>query len=345
MNDAAPSTRSQTLPGDGRVWIDRVIGAEDSLADLMRDHDLAPAAIEDVLDVEQLPKFETGGGHLFVVLHSLSHDGDRVDTAEVDCFVDDKVLLTLRRETVLGLDWLWGEVERSPQLAEGGPAEVFGHLCEAVGRRYLAVADELERRVDSLGEAALTADPHVLGEIQILRREEATVRTMLTPQMRMLSQLSRLPGDHLNEPAQRQLVDAYDVHSQVVASLAMSRQLLSDTLDTYRGAVAEGQGRAANLLTVYAAIVLPMTLIAGWYGMNTADLPAASRPWGWIVVTAVMAVVGVVSWLYFARLGLVGRPRLVKPIGKGLAAAARAPMKPVTMLRRDVQRRDGRRRR
>jgi ammonia channel protein AmtB len=81
-----------------------------------------------------------------------------------------------------------------------------------------------------------------------------------------------------------------------------------------------------------------MTLIAGWYGMNTANLPAANRPWGWVVVTAVMAVVGLVSWLYFARLGLVGQPRLIKPIGKGLAAAARAPMKPVTMLRRDLRR-------
>lgn len=342
MNDTAASTRSQPLSGSA-VWVDRIVGDSDSLVDLLSEYDLSPAAIEDVLDVEQLPKFEAGSRHLFVVLHSLSHDGDRVDTAEVDCFVDTDVFLTLRREHVLGLEWLWSEVGGNPHLAVGGPAEVFGHLCEAIGRRYLAVADELERRVDSLGEEALAAAPHVLGEVQLLRREEATVRTVLTPQLRLLDKLSRLSSEQLNDRAHRQLIDAYDAHSQVAASLAMSRQLLSDTLDTYRGAVAEGQGRAANLLTVYAAIVLPMTLIAGWYGMNTADLPAATEPWGWMVVTAVMAAVGIVSWLYFARLGLVGRPRLVEPIGKGLAVAARAPMRPVTMLRRDGQRRDERR--
>lgn len=342
MTDAAERTRSQQLPGGERVWVDRIIDDDELLVDLATTYDLAPAAIEDVLDVEQLPKFETSGTHLFVVLHSLTHDGDRVDTAEVDCFIDDDFLLTLRREEIVGLEWLWNEVGRNEHLADGGPAEVFGHLCEAIGRRYLAVADELERRVDALGDAALIAGAHVLGEIQLLRREEATVRTMLTPQLRMLDQLSRLSSSHLNDHAHRQLVDAYDAHNQVAASLAMSRQLLSDTLDTYRGAVAEGQGRATNLLTVYAAIVLPMTLIAGWYGMNTANLPAATRPWGWMVVTAVMALVGVVSWLYFARLGLVGRPRLTKPIGKGLAAAARAPMIPVTMLRRDGPRRENR---
>lgn len=330
-------TRTQTLGRSDLVWVDRVIDDDTELHDLAEEYGLDPAAIEDVLDVEQLPKFELTPGHLFVVLHSLTHDGDRLDTTEVDCFVGDDVLVTLHRGNVLGLDWLWREIARNPHLSEGGPAEVFGHLSEALGRRYLAVADEFERRVDGLGDDALAAAPHVLGEVQLLRREEATIRTMLTPQLRMLDRLSRMTAD-LNDQARRQVVDAYDAHSQVMASLATSRQLLNDTLDTYRGAVAERQGRAANLLTVYAAIVLPMTLIAGWYGMNTANLPAANRPWGWVVVTAVMAVVGLVSWLYFARLGLVGQPRLIKPIGKGLAAAARAPMKPVTMLRRDLRR-------
>ncbi len=290
------------------------------------------------MDVEQLPKFDQTDDHLFVVLHSLSLDGDRLDTAELDCFVSHDLLLTLHREPVLGVDWLWQKVAKNPHLSLGGPSEVFGHLCEAIGRRFLAVADELERQVDGLGDDALAAAPHLLAEVQLLRREEATIRKMLTPQMRMLNQLSKLASDQLNDRARRQLVDAYDVHSQVLASLATSRQLLGDMLDTYRGAVAERQGRAANLLTVYAAIVLPMTLIAGWYGMNTSNLPAAEREWGWIVVTAVMALVGFISWLWFARLGIAGQPRLIKPIGKGLAAAARAPMRPVTMLRRDHHR-------
>lgn len=320
------------------VWVDRVVLEDDDLSDLAARYGLSPAAIEDVLDVEQLPKFDQTDHHLFAVLHSLSHVGDRLDTAEVDCFVGDGLLLTLHREPVLGLDWLWTEVPRNAHLAEGGPAEVFGHLCEAIGRRYLVVADEFEHRIDALGDHALIAAPNVLGEVQLLRREEATIRKMLTPQLRMMNELSRAETDHLNDAARRQLVDAYDAHNQVVASLATSRQLLGNTLDTYRGAVAERQGRAANLLTVYAAIVLPMTLIAGWYGMNTANLPAANRPWGWVIVTAVMALVGFVSWMSFARLGLVGQPRLIKPIGRGLAAAAKTPVRPVTMLRRDTHR-------
>ena len=335
MHEPSETPRRSQQVGSSGTWIDASTGPSTDLTDLTVTHRLDASAVEDVLDVEQLPKFDDGDGHLFAVLHSVTHDGERLDTVEIDCFVTSSELITLHSESVVGLDWLWKSVGRHPQLSSDGPPEVFGHLCEAIGRRFLTVADELEAQVDLLGEDALNAAPHVLGEIQLLRREEATIRKMLTPQVRMLQQLARLETPHLNSGARRQLVDAFDVHSQVVASLATSRQILSDTLDTYRGAVAERQGRAANLLTVYAAIVLPMTLIAGWYGMNTENLPAAGRPWGWIAVTAVMLAVGVASWLYFARVGLVRQPRLVEPIGRGLAVAARAPMRPVTMLRRE----------
>jgi len=337
VTTAVDQTRSQPLGPDGPPWIDHAVTTE-GLTALAAEHGLAPAAVEDVMDVEQLPKFEQTENHLFVILHGLSLDGERLDTIEIDCFVSDDHLLTLHQAPVPGIDWLWQKVTKNPHLTTGGPSEVFGHLCEAIGRRFLSVADELERQVDGLGDDALAAAPHFLAEVQLLRREEATIRKVLTPQMRMLTQLSRLPGDQLNDRARRQLVDAYDVHNQVLASLATSRQLLSDMLDTYRGAVAERQGRAANLLTVYAAIVLPMTLIAGWYGMNTENLPAADREWGWMVVSVVMLVVGLISWLWFAKLGIAGQPRLIKPIGKGLAAAARAPLRPVTMLRRDHHR-------
>ena len=106
-------------------------------------------------------------------------------------------------------------MERHPQLSDDGPPEVFGHLCEAIGRRFLAVADELEARVDLLGDDALAAAPNILGEIQLLRREEATIRKMLTPQLRILQQLARLDTPHLNDGARPQLIDAFDVCAAV----------------------------------------------------------------------------------------------------------------------------------
>lgn len=325
-------SRRQPLPGGGH-WIDHDLD-EVEIDRIAEAHGLPDAAIEDVLDIEQLPKRELFNDRLFVVLHALTTDqGDRLDTIEVDCFVAGDTLITMHRRPVPSVDWLWSRLDAHPHLAADGPAALLGHLAELIGRRYLTIIDEFERRIDTLADDALVAAPHVLGEIQVLRREESTIRTMLNPQLRVLDDLVSRTVELVDEPARRQFVDAYDAHAKVVSSLVTARQLMTDTLDTYRGAVAERQGRAANLLTVYAAIVLPMTLIAGWYGMNTQNLPASDRPWGWVAVTVVMLLVGFVSWLYFAKIGLVGRPRIAAPVGRSLATAAKAPLKPVTMLR------------
>lgn len=317
------------------LWLDVQTRDEAEMDELGADLGFDPAAIEDVLDVEQLPKYETYQDHLFVVLHALIPAGDRIDTHEVDCFIRPDLLVTVHSEPIVGVDWLWDAVQAHPHLAELGAAELFAQLSEVVGRRYLEVLDEFERRVDDLSDRALDADQQVLAEIQLLRREEATIRRALRPQRLVIAALRSNSQPILTTEAIRILTDAYDVHNLVVESLASARGLLTDTLDTYRGASAERQASATTLLTVYAAILLPLSLITGWYGMNMDNLPVAGSRWGWVVVTSVMMVVGALSWVAFVRAGMVRRPRLGREhlIVRGLTVAAKAPVKPFTMLR------------
>ncbi len=322
------------------VWLD-VEGRDPAELDRLGERfGFDPAAIEDILDVEQLPKFDDYGDHLFVVLHALTADGERLDTHEVDCFVTRQVLVTVRADHIAGLAWLWDAVQAHPHMAEHGSDELFAQLAEVMGRRYIEVITAFEARIDSLADGALEADPNVLAEVQVLRREEATIRRVLSPQRVVIGALRSNVGAFLTPSSVRLLTDAYDVHNLVVQSLESTRGLLTDTLDTYRGASAERQARAATVLTVYAAILLPLSLITSWYGMNVADLPGSSSRLGWVTVTAIMAVFAVVSWVVFVRAGMLGRPRLRtgRRIAGGLADVARAPVRPFTMLRRSTRR-------
>lgn len=316
------------------LWLDVQTRDPDVMDELGSRFGFDPAAIEDVIDVEQLPKYETYGNHLFVVLHALISAGDRIDTHEVDCFVSENLLVTVRSEVVVGLEWLWDAVQSYPHLAEHGASELFAQLGEVIGRRYLEILDEFELRVDELSDRALDADSDVLAEIQLLRREEATIRRVLRPQRVVIAALRSNPPPTLTRESVGILTDAYDVHNLVVESLASARGLLTDTLDTYRGASAERQAAATTVLTVYAAIVLPLSLITSWYGMNMTNLPGAGQSWGWPVVTLAMVALAVVSWLLFVRVGMVRRPRLGRDhmIVRGLTAAAKAPVRPFTML-------------
>ncbi|MEM7337907.1 MAG: magnesium transporter CorA family protein [Actinomycetota bacterium] len=320
------------------LWLDVQSASEAELDELGARFGFAPAAIEDVLDVEQLPKLDDYGDHLFVVLHALIAASDRVDTLEVDCFIRPNLLVTVHAQPVVGLDWLWDAVQRYPHLAEHGADELFAQLAEVIGRRYLELLDVFEERVDTLLEPALDADKRVLTEIQTLRRDEVTIRRALRPQRVVLASLRSNPPPVVREGAQELLGDAFDVHNLVVASLAATRGLLTDTLETYRGASAERQAAATAVLTVYAAIVLPLSLITSWYGMNMTNLPGAGRDWGWWAVTAAMVTVAVVSWIWFVRVGIIRMSRGRTAVVSTLVGAARAPVRPITMLRESNRR-------
>jgi magnesium transporter len=332
-----PDRLDDHLGNGSLVWLDVATRASSEMDELGERFGFDPAAIEDVIDVEQLPKYEVYDDHLFVVLHALTFSDDRVDTHEVDCFVRDDLLVTVRSTEVVGVDWLWDSVQSFPHLAGSGARELFAQLAEVVGRRYLEILDEVELRVDELSDRALAADQRVLGEIQLLRREEATIRRALRPQRLVVSNLRANTRGLFDEGALRILGDAYDVHNLVVETLSATRGLLTDTLDTYRGASSEREASATMILTVYAAILLPLSLITSWYGMNMTDLPGTGHPWGWLAVTVAMVAVAAVSWVWFIRVGIIRAPRARRvTLVRSLGVAARAPVKPFTMLRRPV---------
>ena len=339
-----PARIDELLASGAFLWVDVDSREPEEMDDLGRRFDFDPAAIEDVLDVEQLPKYQVYDDHLFVVLHALVTTDDRIDTHEVDCFVRPQLLVTVRSQPVVGIDWLWNAVQSYPHLAGHGAEELFAQLSEVMGRRYLEVLDELERQIDELADRTLAGDQGVLADIQVLRREGATIRRVLRPQRLVVAGLRSDGQTMLDTDALRILNDSYDIHNLGVESSVSARGLLTDALDTYRGAAAERQASAATVLTVYAAIVLPLSLITSWYGMNMTNLPVAGSRWGWMAVTVAMVVIAVGSWAWFVRVGIIRRPDVRREgrLVHGLSVAARAPVRPFAMLWRPSNARNGR---
>jgi len=119
------------------------------------------------------------------------------------------------------------------------------------------------------------------------------------------------------------------------AAVQAAPVLLASVLETYRGTVAERANEVMKVLTVFAAIVLPLSLIAGVYGMNFSHMPELLWRWGYLGVMILMLIVGVSLWVYFARRGFVGGPRLgAVPgvVGRGLVEFVKVTTKPATML-------------
>ena len=332
----APSAR----PIDARnadlgqpTWIDVIVDGDqvpdedDDASILFTRLGLDPLAVHDALFDLDLPKLDDFGDHLLLVLHGLRND--RVETYEVDCFITEHVLLTIHEPNAPAIDALWTDVQVHPSLASGGAAGLAARLADGLTRRLSSVVDAFDERVDELIAQALVADRTLLADVTAVRSDLAAIRRVVNPQREALDLARISDSPVMTDQARRRFSDVFDVASRAVAGLEAARTALAETLEAYRGAEARAATEVTKVLTIYAAVLLPLSLIAGFFGMNHANLPTVDNDWGWLVVTGVMVVVGAVSLGVFVVEGWVRRPsgrRAGATIGRGLAEAARAPV-------------------
>jgi magnesium transporter len=227
------------------------------------------------------------------------------------------------------IDALWSQVEHRSDLAKTSVDELAALLADFVTRRLLAVIEAFDLRVEDLTAKALNADSTLLEDLTAVRTDLAGVRRVVHPQREALDVLRSAPSPLLTDRGRRRFSDVFDVASRLAAGLDEARSAIAETLDAYRGAEARQATEVSKVLTVYAAIILPLSLITGFFGMNFENLPLIRTRWGWWAVTATMLLVAFVSLGVFISLGWVRRPsgrRTGQTLGRGLIEATRAPV-------------------
>jgi magnesium transporter len=323
------SKRPESVPPGGWVWIDLLAGEADlpELLELATPAGLDLLAVRDaVLDVD-MPKADDFGDHMLVVLHSLS--AAVISTDEADCFFTRTRLITIHSGTSAPIDALWAQVQTRADLGKLHVDELLGVLADLMTRSLLAVLEAVDDRVEELSRKALTADATLLEDLTAVRTDLTGVRRVVHPLREALDVLRHSSSDLVSERGRRRFSDVFDLASRLADGLDEARAALAETLDAYRGAEARQATEVSKVLTVYAAILLPLGFIAGFFGMNFTNLPWTDKDWGWIVVTVLMLVVSLVSLGMFVSLGWVRRPsgrRAGRVIGQGLLEATKTPV-------------------
>lgn len=314
---------------DRPLWID-VIAGPDEVPDLLALTDrvgLDRLAVRDaILDVD-LPKVDDFGDHVLAVFHGLRDD--EVGTYEVHCFLTGRGLVTIHDRPSPALDAVWSQLHHRPELDAMGPDFLLAMIADALTRRLMGVLEAFDARVEGLITRALAADGEVLEDLSAVRADIAGIRRTVHPQREALDVLRHSTSSLVDDVGRRKFSDVFDVANRAASGLDEARSALAEILDAYRGAEARVTSEVSKVLTVYAAIMLPLSLIAGFFGMNFADLPWTGARWGWLAATGIMFVVAAVSLGMFISLGWVRRPsgrRATRAIGRGLLEATRAPV-------------------
>lgn len=320
----------------GWFWLDLQAPTEARTHEIAERFELHRITREDLLE-QQIPKFDDLDRYKVFVVHALAPDSDVLRTTEVDVVVGQDWIITVHAGAVRSIDVLAERIHLDDFTLDG-PFHLACRLFELVGERYLPILDDVDTQVLDLEEGAVEGDPTVLPDIHALRRDLALLRRSLAPQRRMLELLTRSHGDS-TDPAGRDLADALDHHVHMIESLDSAHQMVATLVDTYRSATAERLNEVMKVLTVFSAIFLPMTLVAGIYGMNFEYMPELDDRWAYPGALGLMVVIAIGLWLYFVRRGFIGGPKLrklIKParavgrVGRGLASAAVQPVRAAT---------------
>ena len=266
---------------------------------------LHPLVLEDILNTDQRPKMEDYGDYLFLVFKML------YCTAESGLVLQEQISLILGATFVIS--FLEGEGDvfepvkervRSGKglMRKSGPDYLVYALLDVTVDNYFSVLEELGENIEILADRVLkTPDPKTLSEIQNSKREMLFVHRWIWPLREAMSALSKRDSTLVRESTAIYLRDVYDHTLQIMDAVDLYREMLSETLDLYVSAVSNKLNQVMTVLTIIATIFIPLTFLAGVYGMNFKYMPELEWRWGYPFIWLVMVAVSVFMLMAFKR--------------------------------------------
>ena len=307
-HDVLASVEDETFPLEApwTRWLN-IDGVHDArkIEEIRTAYGLHPLLVEDVMHTGQRPKVEDYAGHLFIVLRMLQWDED---TDEID---DEQVSI------VLGGSWILSFQEREGDVFDRVRERLLGHrgrirkaeadylaytLVDAIVDHYFIILETLGERIEALGEdMAEQARPEHLKTIQHLKRELLFMRKSVWPLREVLSALQRDESDLFADSTRPYLRDVYDHTIQIIDTVETFRDMVAGQMDIYLSSISNRMNEVMKVLTIIATIFIPLTFIAGIYGMNFAHMPELQWRFGYFAALGVMLCVAVGMLVYFKR--------------------------------------------
>jgi magnesium transporter len=261
--------------------------------------------LEDILNTDQRPKMEDYGSYLYTVLKMITFNEQTQEIAT------EQVSLILGSNLVISFQEKDGDVfhpikERiksgKGRIRKMGADYLAYSLIDSIIDRYFIILEKLGEKVEDLQDE-LIARPtsETLQSLHELKREMLLLRKSVWPLREVINCLERGDSPLIKEPTRVYLRDVYDHTIQVIDTIETFRDMLSGMLDIYLSSISNKTNEVMKVLTIIATIFMPLTFLAGVYGMNFKFMPELERQWGYPVILLIMLVVGLAMVFYFKR--------------------------------------------
>lgn len=288
------------------TWIN-VDGLHDvaMLERLAHDYGLHPLTIEDIVNTQQRPKVEFFDNYIALNLKMYTFD---INTYELDI---DHVSLVLGKNFVLTFQERQGDLfdairtriqYNKGKIKKGGADYLAYSLLDAIVDGYFKVLDRIGDEIETIEEKLFTnPEASILEDLHDLRQELIFFRKTVWPLRTIMNELDRQETELIEDSTSVYLRDLYDHVVQVIETLETFREMLSGHLEVYLSTISNKTNEIMKFLTIIGTIFIPLTFIAGVYGMNFKYMPELEWRWGYYLIWAIMIGIGVALLAYFRK--------------------------------------------
>lgn len=300
---------------DSVIWVDllgeRPEQVEEARRIMLEVFHFHPLTVEDCIETKNQPKVEPFPDYLYLIVHGVKPGETgpgNFATKELDGFVGPNFLVTFHTERFRSIKAVKQQIRTSTFACRRGSAYLLHQILDNIVDLYMPIVDAFDVQINELEDRVFQmrkSDNVILEEIMDLRRSVARMRRISARQLEVLYRISH--GEFPQIP-DNVLPFYRDVHDHLLRISDLSenyRDLVGSLFDIHFSVVANRTNDVMKTLAVLSAIMLPLSLIAGIYGMNFENMPELKSPIGYYMTLAVMAVVAVVLLVYFWRRGWI----------------------------------------
>ena len=290
----------------GVTWIDvSGISHVDHLEELGECFHLHPLVLEDILNVDQRPKIEDYEDYLFIVLKTISRvpEGDEIEAAQVSLILGANFVLSFHEND----EDLFKPVRERLITAKGrirkaGADYLAYALIDLIVDHYFVILEEFGEQVEFLEDEVVSrAVPATLQTVHRLKNQMILLRRSLWPLREVIARLDRRESPLIQDATGVYFKDVYDHTIIAIDTVETYRDILSGLLDIYLSSVSNRLNEIMKVLTIIATIFMPLTFLAGVYGMNFKYMPELEWHYGYFACMAFMALLAGGMLLYFKK--------------------------------------------
>jgi magnesium transporter len=259
--------------------------------------------VEDILDTRQRPKAEEFDTYLFLTLKAIHWSGDEHDYEQISIILLDNTVLTFQEHPGDNFDGIRKRIRNNGGRIRRMGADYLAYaLMDAVVDEYFTILDDLGDEIEEFEERAADArDTDFITDIQRIRQQLFTLRKSIWPLRDSVSHIIHSEPDFFGADLEPFLKDLHDHTLQASDTVESCREIIAGVMEVNLSTASNGMNRIMKVLTIISTIFIPLTFIAGIYGMNFQFMPELGWTYGYPAIMGVMILTAAGMLVYFKR--------------------------------------------